>query len=110
MKPSNQAEPVFASAGARRFSWNVLLALAAVVAAGWLAGCRSPANRATSQETREAGAATYVADVLREGDVIAITCESVTNINTTARIPINGKLDLPFIGQVLPLVGLSDVV
>lgn len=64
-----------------------------------LAGCSS-GQYASPKSTALGGAASYARDVLREGDVISITCESVTNINSVTKIPLNGMLDLPFIGQV----------
>lgn len=72
-------------------TWGILL--------GWVTGCASSGS-ASNQETRTAGFAAYSSDMLREGDVISVTCETVTNINTVAKIPLNGLLDLPFIGQV----------
>jgi polysaccharide export outer membrane protein len=62
-------------------------------------GCAS-GDAASSKSAALAGAPTYEADLLREGDVISITCEPVTNLNTVAKIPLNGMLDLPFVGRV----------
>lgn len=73
----------------------------AVVSAVGMAvvGCATSPTTSPDQ-TADAGAPAYVSDVLREGDVISILCEPVTNINTTVKVPLNGMLDLPFIGQV----------
>lgn len=70
-----------------------------ITAATFFAGCSS-GHYASSKTTALGGVATYSKDLLREGDTVSIVCESVTNINTVARIPLNGMLDLPFIGQV----------
>lgn len=64
-----------------------------------LAGCAT-GDPSSPKQTALGGVSTYPKDVLREGDTLSITCESVTNINTVAKIPLNGMLDLPFIGQV----------
>jgi polysaccharide export outer membrane protein len=77
----------------------VMAFMVGVMALGILAGCSS-GGPVSSKSTALAGSATYSRDVLREGDIISIRCESVTNINTVAKIPLNGLLDLPFIGQV----------
>lgn len=62
-----------------------------------MAGCASsPGLPHTEQETGNP----YRADVLREGDRISILCEPVTNLNTEVKIPLNGMLDLQFVGQV----------
>jgi len=85
-------------------SWReyYLWLLAAILLLSTLAlvGCSS-GHYASPKSTALGGAASYSQDVLREGDVISITCESVTNINSVTKIPLNGMLDLPFIGQVL---------
>ncbi len=39
-------------------------------------------------------------NALREGDVIQVTFEGSTNLNTTARIAFDGVISLPFIGKV----------
>ena len=62
-----------------------------------MAGCASsPSPTYTDQEPGNP----YRADVLREGDRISILCEPVTNLNTEVKIPLNGMLDLQFVGQV----------
>lgn len=69
-----------------------------ILAAG-LVGCAS-GDYASAEATAEAGSRAYSQEVLHEGDLISITCESVPEITTTNKIPINGRLDLVFIGQV----------
>jgi len=78
-------------------SWTVLVMYG--VLTGWVSGCAS-GSAPSRDSAAQAGAPAYSNDVLRAGDVISITCESVTNINTVAKIPLNGKLDLLFVGPV----------
>ncbi|MCU0771261.1 MAG: polysaccharide biosynthesis/export family protein [Verrucomicrobia bacterium] len=79
-----------------------LILLICGVAGTLVSGCASGKSSAPKAGPASVapGAATYASLDLGEGDVISITCETVTNINTVAKIPLNGKLDLPFIGQV----------
>jgi polysaccharide export outer membrane protein len=78
--------------------WLLLLVMGVVVGVG--SGCASNKDQAAMEATLVAGSPAYSREVLHEGDVIAITCESVSQINSTNKIPINGKLDLAFVGQV----------
>lgn len=64
-----------------------------------LIGCSSGTD-AAAKKTALAGAPVHPREVLYEGDIIAITCESDANLNTTMKIPLTGMLDLAFIGQV----------
>ena len=73
-----------------------LLLLGTILAAG-LAGCASSPSTLTADQNP---GNPYQADVLREGDLISILCEPVTNLNTEVKIPLNGMLDLQFVGQV----------
>lgn len=78
-----------------------LLALLAVLML--FAGCQAPAKRYSSVDdptNPPPGVSNYGNEPLREGDQISITCQNVTNLNTTVKIPLSGYIDLPFIDRV----------
>jgi len=62
-------------------------------------GCAS-GNYASEEETIAAGARSYTGQVLCEGDVVSIGFKKNTGLSSTNQIPINGLLDLTFIGPV----------
>ncbi len=78
----------------------VMLMVSAVLVLCALAGCSTlpPVYGPAGESTPAKGF--YSSEPLTEGDTISITCESVTNLNTTLKIPLNGLLDLAFVGQV----------
>jgi polysaccharide export outer membrane protein len=65
-----------------------------------LMGCSTPPSAYQPVPGHTPSEGLYANEPLTEGDLISITCESVTNLNTTVKIPLNGILDLAFIGQV----------
>lgn len=78
---------------------GAMLLLAAVMVILGFTGCSSTAPQAPSVSPVPALGPDANAP-LQEGDVISITCETVTNLNTVVKIPIDGMLNLAFIGQV----------
>jgi len=42
----------------------------------------------------------FTSTELRQGDTLQISFEGATNLNTVLRVPIDGKITMPFIGQV----------
>ncbi|MBC8003613.1 MAG: polysaccharide biosynthesis/export family protein [Opitutaceae bacterium] len=65
---------------------------------GLLIGCQSPS--ASTGVSPPSGAAISVTNTLQESDVIQITFEGATNLNTTVKIPLDGMVLLPFVGRV----------
>jgi len=105
MHDNSMTIPISLRGGACRLdraaAWLTSLTCGLLLA--WVSGCSS-SSPASEKAVALAGSPTYSSDILREGDVISITCEAVseavTNINTVAKIPLSGMLDLVFIGQV----------
>lgn len=59
-------------------------------------GCRSPVYDVTPAEAIEP----QTSDLLKEGDVLQIVFPGATNLNTVAKIPLDGKLRLQFVEPV----------
>jgi polysaccharide biosynthesis/export protein len=76
------------------------LLLMLVVTCG-LSACQSPYAPPTFPSNAAPEAAFLTNSIrLREGDVIRITFENATNLNTTQTIPLDGLISLPLIEQV----------
>ncbi len=89
---------VFPRARSLRFGAGLAACGAFVFCA--LIGCSTPPPMSPAAGEATPAEGFYANEALTEGDVISITCESVTNLNTTVKIPLNGVLDLAFVGQV----------
>lgn len=64
----------------------------------YLAGCKSP-SQTVAEATTETAATSQIAR-LHEGDTIKVIFEADTNMNTTAKIQIEGHINLPLAGDV----------
>lgn len=66
------------------------------------AGCQSPGPKAVGapDDLTSSGSIATNLMQLREGDVLRITFENVTNLNTVVTIPLDGSISLQLIGQV----------
>lgn len=83
----------------RRTAWIVLLLL--LIVSGFLTACQSSSPQATGSLPGVPEDAFSTNSIrLREGDVIRITFENVTNLNTTQTIPLDGFITLPLIQQI----------
>src|SRR4030095_9637282 len=81
-----------------RVTWHFAGAL--LLAA--LAACRSPSPPSAGLPTHFPGDPFSTnAMRLQEGDVIKITVEGATNLNTTERILVDGLIAMPQIGKVM---------
>ena len=78
--------------------WAILscLAFALVV----VTGCQTSDVPAVPPGAALDGAGLDKSTQLLEGDVIQIAFEGASNLNTTVRVPLDGKITMPFIGQV----------
>jgi len=97
------------------------LLLLPIVAALLVSGCQQPAAYGldytapppAASDPLSSAAATPVAPspftLLREGDVIQVAFESETNLNTVAKIQLDGTVVLPMIGEV-PAAGKTVLV
>lgn len=68
-----------------------------------LTGCQSPKSTVPPKDLEAAAAANAPASTsgrLNEGDVIRITFEADTNMNTVAKIQLEGNINLPLVGDV----------
>lgn len=74
------------------------IALILLALAGTLTACKSPSNSGQiSQSPMGSNAET---NLLREGDLVGITFQNFTNLNTAQKIPLDGLLNLENIGAV----------
>lgn len=98
IKPESPSNP---SAPDRRLAalWSGFAAFALLIFA--VAGCQSPEStmpETLADPTTSSNAPTTVR--LHEGDVIRITFEADTNMNTMVKIQIEGDINLPLVGDV----------
>src|SRR5688572_2803414 len=63
-------------------------------------GCQTPSNPGDSSLNVIDSGVASMPGVLREGDVIQITFSTSSNLNTTARIPLDGQIVLQFVDKV----------
>lgn len=71
--------------------------------AACLAGCKSPSQQTAAPDSDPgANAAASGSEVsrLHEGDVLRVTFEADTNMNTVAKIDLEGNINLPLAGDV----------
>lgn len=68
--------------------------------AGLFTACQSPSDTTTPLMDSAGTLGLSVTNTLQEGDAIQITFEGATNLNTTAKIPLDGMVLLPFVGRV----------
>lgn len=81
--------------------WSGLAALAVMTSC--LTGCQSAQNTSPPQFADLTTASNTPASTtgrLHEGDVIRITFEADTNMNTVAKIQIEGDINLPMVGDI----------
>ncbi len=79
--------------------WLSLLFLGLVALA--IAGCRSyPRSAFSPLQLRDDRATYYSTNLVQEGDVLAITFRSSTNLNSTQKVPLDGRISLEKAGQV----------
>lgn len=106
LKTTNPSPSATIKADTQFGSWRFASAALAVslLLLTWLVtGCESSSpNRryASSFTTSPAGAKTATSMPLQEGDVLRITSEGATNVNTTAKIQLDGYIVLPLVGTV----------
>lgn len=80
-------------------AWSILTSI--LLLAGLLAGCQSPTDDPNAISYPVSAPSDLSAtNTLQEGDVIQITFEGATNLNTTIKIPLDGMVLLPFVGRV----------
>ncbi len=77
----------------------VLLALPLLGLMVCLAGCEQP-KPATKSTESAAGATPYASSALQEGDVIRVSFEGNTNLNTLAKVQLDGSISMPLVGDV----------
>lgn len=80
----------------RSSAWSVLTSL--LLLAGFLTACQSQTGSTNVNSVPVS--ALSVTNTLQEGDVVQITFEGATNLNTTVKIPLDGMVLLPFVGRV----------
>lgn len=82
----------------RTAAWTSLATLAALIL--WVTGCHSPKSTPAPIADSNTASNAPAIDRLREGDVVRITFEADTNMNTVAKIQIEGDINLPLVGDV----------
>jgi polysaccharide export outer membrane protein len=71
------------------------------LAIGVVCGCRtSPSQPSTAGISTSTNLGPFNSTALQEGDVVQVTFEGATNLNTIQRVPIGGKITMPFVGEV----------
>ncbi|HXG48812.1 MAG TPA: polysaccharide biosynthesis/export family protein [Methylomirabilota bacterium] len=86
--------------------WNsVLLLFAISLGCWWGTGCKStPISSPAAPEAAVSDPAVApVATKIQEGDVLSIQFGGASELNTTQRVPLDGKIMMPFIGEVQAL-------
>lgn len=95
--PANSPNlPAGSESNPQSSAWLFLTSL--LLLAGLLTACRSSTG-STSVNSAPVSALSMT-NTLQEGDVIQVTFEGATNLNTTAKIPLDGMVLLPFVGRV----------
>lgn len=64
-----------------------------------LAGCQQPMPASKGSDAA-AGATPYASSQLQEGDVVRVTFEGNTNLNTLAKVQLDGSISMPLVGDV----------
>ena len=78
--------------------WSILVST--LILMGLLTACQSPSDTTNPISDPAGQFSQSVTNQLQEGDVIQITFEGATNLNTTVKIPLDGMALLPFVGRV----------
>src|SRR5260221_1056383 len=81
----------------RRFALLICLALVAALTACKSANYSTPGVQTTAVPNTET-------NLLREGDLVSISFQNSTNLNTTQKIPLDGLLNLENVGAVKAVV------
>src|SRR5262245_18430178 len=86
-----------ASTCSPRRSFSPLI-IAVLATAALLGGCQQP--KPSKRSPTAAAALPQGPMRLQEGDVIRVTCEAETNLNTTARVQLDGSISLPWLQNI----------
>lgn len=95
-----------------RVPWQWALLALVISLGGWLgAGCKStpasppaaPDGAALPEGAVSDPAAVPASTKIQEGDVLSIQFGGASELNTTQRVPLDGKIMMPFIGEVQAL-------
>ena len=83
-------------------SWSGLgWSLCLILAMGLLTACRTASNQPTPPvSSMPSEADLQKALALKEGDVIAISFETITNLSSTHKITMDGMISMPMIGAI----------